>query len=363
MEITNKQTSDYDALKEIKEFDDTKAGVKWLVDSGVSKIPNFFIHPQDKLPKTDVQLDLPVVSLEGFEDANRRAEIVAEIREACENWGFFRITKHGIPDAVTDGVLERGRQFHEQPKELKMEFYTRDLKRKVKYYSTLDLFVTKIGQWRDTVNCDFDNGIVNCDGVPSILSKAMGEYVEYLFKLKKVLSELLSEALGLSSDHLSYLRCLETQKIGCHYYPPCPQPELTLGTSKHSDPNFLTILLQDNIGALQILHENKWMDVPPMKESLLVNVGDLLQLITNDKFKSVRHRVVANHEGPRVSIASFFYPSNDELTKPYGPIKELVSVDNQAKYKEISTLEYIKYYMSRGLDGAAYLPHFEHPVP
>lgn len=106
----------------------------------------------------------------------------------------------------------------------------------------------------------------------------MGEYAECLFELKKVLSELLSEALGLSSDHLANLRCFETQKLGCHYYPPCPQPELTLGTSKHSDPDFLTILLQDNIGALQILHENKWMDVPPMKGSLLVNVGDLLQV-------------------------------------------------------------------------------------
>lgn len=168
MEITNKETSDYDVLKEIKEFDDSKAGVKWLVDSGISKIPNFFIHPRDKLLKADVQLDLPVISLEGFEDATRRAEIVAEIREACEKWGFFRITKHGIPDAVTNGALEGGRKFHEQPKELKMEFYTRDLKRKVKYYSTLDLFVTKIGQWRDTVNCDFDNGIVNCEGLPSI---------------------------------------------------------------------------------------------------------------------------------------------------------------------------------------------------
>lgn len=168
MDITNKETSEYDVLKELKEFDDSKAGVKWLVDSGISKIPKFFIHPVEKLPKADVQLDLPVVRLEGFQDANRRAEIVAEIREACEKWGFFRITKHGIPDAVTSGVLEGARQFHEQPKELKMEFYTRDLKRKVKYYSTLDLFVNKIGQWRDTVACDFDDGIVNREGLPSV---------------------------------------------------------------------------------------------------------------------------------------------------------------------------------------------------
>lgn len=50
-----------------------------------------------------------------------------------------------------------------------MEFYTRDLKRRVKYYSSLDLFVKKIGQWRDTVVCDFDNGMVNREGLPSVL--------------------------------------------------------------------------------------------------------------------------------------------------------------------------------------------------
>lgn len=172
MENKNEETSDYDILKELKEFDDSQAGVKGLVDSGISKIPGFFIHPEERIPKADVPLDLPVISLEGFGSTNRRAEIVSEIREACEKWGFFRITKHGIPDGVTNGVLDGGRQFHEQPQELKREFYTRDLKRRVKYYSSLDLFVTKIGQWRDTVACDFDNGMVNREGLPSVLRYA-----------------------------------------------------------------------------------------------------------------------------------------------------------------------------------------------
>ena len=63
----------------------------------------------------------------------------------------------------------------------------------------------------------------------------------------------------------------------CHYYPPCPEPDLTLGASKHSDSSFLTVLLPDQIEGLQVLREGYWFDVPPVPGALIINVGDLLQ--------------------------------------------------------------------------------------
>lgn len=51
-----------------------------------------------------------------------------------------------------------------------------------------------------------------------------------------------------------------------------------MGTSQHADGNFITILLQDQIGGLQVLHENQWIDVPPMRGALIVNIGNLLQV-------------------------------------------------------------------------------------
>ncbi|KAM3326718.1 hypothetical protein P3S67_001844 [Capsicum chacoense] len=61
-----------------------------------------------------------------------------------------------------------------------------------------------------------------------------------------------------------------------NYYPACPQPELTIGINKHSDGDFISVLLQDHIGGLQVLHHNQRIDVPPKPGSLVVNIGDLL---------------------------------------------------------------------------------------
>lgn len=179
--------------------------------------------------------------------------------------------------------------------------------------------------------------------------------------------------------------CAEGLAILCHYYPACPQPELTMGTTKHADHDFLTVLLQDQIGGLQVLHEGQWIHVPPLPGALVVNVGDMLQvktfffvvalewrsiskqtwlvlcfvqLITNDRFKSVEHRVVANRKGPRVSVASFFSTTVQPSSKLYGPIKELLSEANPPKYRATTVSDYVAYFDSKGLDGTSPLPYF-----
>ncbi|XP_048133499.1 1-aminocyclopropane-1-carboxylate oxidase homolog 5-like [Rhodamnia argentea] len=73
------------------------------------------------------------------------------------------------------------------------------------------------------------------------------------------------------------MECGKGHSIMCRYRPPCPEPELTLDVTKHSDNNFLTILLQDQIGGLQVLHENRWIDVPPIPGALVIIIGDLLR--------------------------------------------------------------------------------------
>ena len=111
-------------------------------------------------------------------------------------------------------------------------------------------------------------------------------------EIGKLVFELLSEALGLNPNYLNGVDCGEGLSLVCHYYPPCPQPNLAIGTSEHTDNSFITVLLQDHIGGLQIRHENNWVDIPPVAGALVVNIGDLMQA----SFSTISHYDIVNFE-------------------------------------------------------------------
>lgn len=72
-----------------------------------------------------------------------------------------------------------------------------------------------------------------------------------------------------------------SQLMVVNFYPPCPEPELTLGMPPHSDYGFLTLLLQDEVEGLQIQFQDRWITVQPIPNSFVVNVGDHLEVIIN----------------------------------------------------------------------------------
>eukprot|EP00262_Sarcandra_glabra_P009085 TRINITY_DN2307_c0_g1_i5.p1 TRINITY_DN2307_c0_g1~~TRINITY_DN2307_c0_g1_i5.p1 ORF type:complete len:370 (-),score=41.84 TRINITY_DN2307_c0_g1_i5:264-1373(-) len=361
-EFSSVVAQDYNRAKEVKDFDDSKSGVKGLVDAGVAKIPRIFIRRPEDLhdEKSDsdlTHLEIPVVDLGDVEeDVVRRKEIVTGIRQAAETWGFFQVVNHGVPISVFDEMIEGVKKFFEQPNDVKMEYYSRDPTRKVKYTSNFYLYTSPAADWRDTLSFRLAPDPLDPQELPAVCREISVEFSKHVMGLGNTLFQFLSEALRLHPNQLKDMECTKGASFVCHYYPACPEPELTIGASKHADPDFLTILLQDQIGGLQVLHQHQWVDVPYIPGALVVNIGDLLQLISNDKFKSVEHRVLANLVSPRVSVACFFASYLPPSLKLYGPIKELLSDDNPPLYKEITMTEFIEQSYS---DEPSFLTYFK----
>jgi isopenicillin N synthase-like dioxygenase len=114
---------------------------------------------------------------------------------------------------------------------------------------------------------------------------------------------MISLSLGLEEDYIEKALGEQEQHMAVNYYPQCPEPELTYGLPKHTDPNALTVLLQDpNVAGLQVLKDgSRWIAVNPRPNAFVINLGDQLQvnkhkthLVTHQFFESMRCVLISN---------------------------------------------------------------------
>ncbi|KAJ0798958.1 putative flavanone 3-dioxygenase [Helianthus annuus] len=143
--------------------------------------------------------------------------------------------------------------------------------------------------------------------------------------------------------------------MALNYYPPCPQPDLTYGLPGHTDGNLITILLQDEVPGLQVMRDGHWVAVRPVPNTFIINIGDQMQVISNDKYKSVLHRAVVNCDRERLSIPTFYCPSPDAII---GPAPKLVTLDDPAVYREFTYGEYYDKFWNKGLASVSCLDMF-----
>jgi len=175
---------------------------------------------------------------------------------------------------------------------------------------------------------------------PPRLREACEKYAEAVEKLSFRLLELISRSLGLSADYFNSKFEEHTSVLRLNHYSPCPVPELALGVGRHKDPGALTVLAQDEVGGLQVRRKDgEWIGVKPIPGAFVINVGDCMQVWTNDKYESVEHRVVVNDKKERFSVPFFFNPSHYVMV---GPVSDLVNEKNPSRYKEFSWGKFVK---------------------
>lgn len=298
----------------------------------------------------------PVVDM-GFLQTEKRPETLDKIKDACENWGFFELVNHGISHELLDTVenLTKGHYKKCMEQRFKEMVASKGLEAVQTEIDDLD--------WESTFFLKH-LPVSNVYEVPDLddeYRKVMKDFALKLEKLAEDLLDLLCENLGLEQGYLKkafYGSKGPTFGTKVSNYPPCPKPELIKGLRAHTDAGGIILLFQDDkVSGLQLLKDGNWIDVPPMKHSIVINLGDQLEVITNGRYKSIEHRVIAQQDGTRMSIASFYNPGSDAVIFPAPELIEKAEEENKLKYPKFVFEDYMKLYA--GLKFQAKEPRFE----
>ncbi|KAL7149653.1 hypothetical protein ABFS83_05G055100 [Erythranthe nasuta] len=261
--------------------------------------------------------NLPVIDLIGLTsgDEGERAECAAEIARASSEWGFFQVVNHGISNKLIRDMRREQIELFNAPFSKKSSC---GLPNNSYRWGSPNAVSPDHFSWSEAFHIPLTNiSDQTCFGEFPSLREVLVEYAGEMQKLAKLLAGVLIENLGQKKeDFEEAISCDEsTCFLRLNHYPRCrvSTPELMHGLVPHTDSDFLTILHQDQVGGLQLLKKSQWISVRPRKDALIVNIGDLFQAWSNDVYKSVEHKVIANPNMERFSVAYFLCPSYDSL--------------------------------------------------
>ncbi|XP_021749358.1 feruloyl CoA ortho-hydroxylase 2-like [Chenopodium quinoa] len=333
-------------------------GVKGLADIGITSLPNQYIQPEEKrfneqkitLSKDGEDHSIPIIDMSNLE----KDEIETLICNAAEKWGFFQIVNHGVPLKVLDEIKAATHWFFELSVEEKAKYLEKNSPSKnVKYGTSFSPDFEKVFEWKDHLSLFVTS---EEDALAHWPLPCRDEALEYLRSTENVIRKLCNILMkGLNVHEIDGQK--ESLLMGCKrmnltFYPKCPNPELTFGTGPHSDASIITILLQDDVGGLYVrrFDDESWIHVPSIDGALVVNVGDVLQILSNGKYKSAEHLVIPNASKSRVSVPIFVHPTSNDVI---GPLQEIIDKGAKPIYKDVLFSDYIGHFFSKPHDGKA----------
>lgn len=270
---------------------------------------------------------LPVIDLSELNDPNQHAAFHARLARIARDIGFFYLEGHGIEVRQIERLEEISRQFFDLPVEEKQRIALRN-SRHFRGYTAVGGEITRLQQdWREQI--DFGEelppvprgdgtpvwwGLQGPNQWPDALPQLRPEIEAWLDATRSVAQRLLRAFMVALEQPANALDALvahpHNNRLKIIHYPGQPQGQSDQGVGAHKDGGLLTLLLQDQVGGLQVQTPQGWLDVPPRKNAFVINIGEMLELATNGYLRANVHRVVSPPAGvSRYSIAYFFSPS------------------------------------------------------
>ncbi|XP_042515631.1 protein SRG1-like [Macadamia integrifolia] len=334
--------------------------VQELAKEPLITVPQRYARPDQDPPIITDTASLPVVPVIDIqllvsEEPSKEFEL-QRLHNACREWGFFQIVNHGVSNSLIEKIKSEVQDFFQLPSEEKKKLWQRPDDQE----GFGQLFVVSGEQKLDWSDMFYITTLPThlrkqylFEKLPHPLRETLEIYSSELRKLAMTILDQMAKALKMDAEEMRELFNDGVQSMRLNYYPPCPQPDMAIGFTPHSDADALTILLQLNdTEGLQVRKEGKWVPVKPLPNAFVVNIGDIMEIMSNCVYRSIEHRATVDSSKERLSIATFY---STKLDAELGPAPSLIDENNPAVFRRVPVEKYFKDFFAQKINGKSYL--------
>ncbi|KAJ4757327.1 2-oxoglutarate (2OG) and Fe(II)-dependent oxygenase superfamily protein [Rhynchospora pubera] len=306
------------------------------------------------LPQRDrVQIQPPSPSIPTIDLSS--SDPTPQVRRACSEWSAFHVINHGVPPSLLKEMRSLGVEFFQSPMEQKTRYSCDPTEGPTAqgYGSKMLARDGTVLDWRDyfkhyTLPLHRRDPTKWPHFIPNY-REVVTQYSNEMERLAKRLLSIISQSLNLPPSYIEDAVGDLYQNIIVSFYPPCLRPDLALRIEAHSDMGAITLLIQDDVGGLEVLKDDQWVQVQPLEDAIVVILASMTEIITNGAYKCSVHRALVNADKARLSVATFHDPS---MVRKIYPAPPLITAENRAKYKEVLYADFAKsWYYGQGPDG------------
>ncbi|MEZ7496417.1 2-oxoglutarate and iron-dependent oxygenase domain-containing protein [Leeuwenhoekiella aequorea] len=302
--------------------------------------------------------NIPSVDLADFlsEDKSRKLKFVDEIGKAYEEIGFVSLKNHFLDDALVDDLYSEVKSFFDLPEDIKQGYEIEGLGGQRGYISFGKEHAKgkKEGDlkefWHFGQEAEADANLIE-EYPENVTVKELENFNETGMQAYKMLEKtgiyvLRALALYLELDEFYFDHWAKNGNSilrPIHYPPITEEPKGAVRAGAHGDINLITLLMGASAGGLQVLRKDgEWIDAIPNEDELVINVGDMLERLTNNKLRSTIHRVInppkEQWDTPRYSIPFFMHPRSE---MPLNCLEECIDEEHPKAFEDITAGEFL----------------------